>query len=149
MSLRVSASAVVRAEPQAAWDLYADVPGSVDWVPFAEEILYLSGPAGLGQVYRERTRLLGSTGEQTWEIVEWDPPRLQVQQSTDMRMRSRLVVEIARIAGGNTLIRQSTELQSMLPRPIGWLHEAVFALVARYGIGRAVAAAKRRLEDRG
>ena len=149
MSLRVSAHAVVRADPQAAWDLYADVPGSVDWVPFAEEILYLSGPAGVGQVYRERTRLLGSTGEQTWEVVEWDPPRRQVQVSTDMRMRSRLAVEIARVAGGDTLIRQSTELRSMLPRPIGWLHEAVFALVARYGIGRAVAAAKRRLEGQG
>ena len=62
MSLRVVASAIVRADPQAAWDLYADVPGSVEWVPFAEEILYLSGPAGLGQVYRERTRMLGAAG---------------------------------------------------------------------------------------
>jgi hypothetical protein len=115
-------------------------------VPFAEEIVYLSGPAGLGQVYRERTQMLGSTGEQTWEVVEWDPPRRQVQASADMRMRSRLVIEIAPAAGGGTRIRQSTELRSMLPRPIGWLHEAVFALVARYGIGQAVAAAKRRLE---
>jgi hypothetical protein len=146
VSLRVTASAIVRADPQVVWDLYADVQGSVDRVPFAEEILYVSGPAGLGQVYRERTRLLGSTGEQTWEVVEWDPPRRQAQVSTDMRMQSRLVIEIARVAGGDTLIRQSTELRSMLPRPIGWLHEAVFALVARYGIGRAVAAAKRRLE---
>jgi hypothetical protein len=146
VSLTVTASAVVDADPQAVWDLYADVEGSVDWVPFAEEILYMSGPAGLGQVYRERTRLLGASGEQTWTVVAWDPPRRQVQESTDMRMRSRLVVNVTSATGGASFLRQSTELRSLLPRPVGWIHEAVFALVAGYGIRRAVAAAKRRLE---
>lgn len=148
MSLRVTASAAVRADPQAAWDLYADVNESTDWVPFAEEIPYVSGPAGIGQVYRERTRLLGATGEQTWRVAEWDPPRRQVQASTDLRMRSRLMIEVLPVAGRRAFVRQSTELRSMLSRPVGWLHEAVFALVARYGIGQAVAAAKRRLEER-
>jgi hypothetical protein len=53
------ASTWIDAPPQRVWDLYADVEGSVAWVPFAEEILSVSGPAGLGQVYRERTRLGG------------------------------------------------------------------------------------------
>ena len=46
---RIRASIRVNAPPQRVWELYADVEGSVDWVPFAEEILSVSGPAGLGQ----------------------------------------------------------------------------------------------------
>jgi hypothetical protein len=72
---RVEAEIRIAAEPQTVWDLYADVPRSVEWVPFAEEILYVSGPPGLGQVYRERTRLAGLTDVAEWRIVEWEPPR--------------------------------------------------------------------------
>jgi hypothetical protein len=142
---QVAASAIVATTPQAAWELYADVEGSVDWVPFAEEILYISGPAGLGQVYRERTRLGGVSGVSEWRIVEWDPPRRQVQLSTDMNMESRLIIEVEP-AGEGTRIRQSVELRSRLPGPLGWLHERVFGIVAVRGIRQAVAAAKRRLE---
>jgi hypothetical protein len=142
---QVAASAIVATTPQAAWELYADVEGSVDWVPFAEEILYISGPAGLGQVYRERTRLGGVSGVSEWRIVEWDPPRRQVQLSTDMNMESRLIIEVEP-AGEGTLVRQSVELRSRLPGPLGWLHERVFGVVAGRGIRQAVAAAKRRLE---
>src|SRR6185503_21175185 len=60
------ASIRIDASPRRVWDLYADVGGSVDWVPFAEEILFVSGPAGLGQVYRERTRLGGMS-----DVLEW------------------------------------------------------------------------------
>lgn len=144
--IRVSAGTVVDAPPQTVWDLYADVAGSVDWVPFAEEILSISGPDGLGQVYRERTRLLGIRGEQTWEIVEWHPPRRQVQRSADMGADSRLIIELAP-DGEGTRITQSSEIRSRLPRPVGWAHEAVFGLVSRYGLGLAVAAARRRLES--
>jgi hypothetical protein len=146
--IRVSASTVADAPLEAAWELYADVAGSVEWVPFAEEILWIDGRAGPGQRYRERTRLLGTSGEQSWEVVEWDPPRRQVQRSTDMRMESRLAIELQPTAGG-TRITQSTELRSMLPRPLRWAHEAVFGLVARYGLGQAVAAARARLEHSG
>ncbi len=143
--IRVSASRTVAASPQRAWDLYADVPGSVAWVPFVEEVLWVSGPAGLGQRYRERTRLLGSTGEQEWEIVEWEPPRRQVQCSDAFRTETRLIIEI-RAQGTGCRIRQASEIRSFLPRPIAWAHEAAMAAVARYGVGLAVAAAKAHLE---
>jgi hypothetical protein len=142
---RIAASALVRTDPRRAWDLYADVEGSVEWVPFAEEILYVSGPPGLGQVYRERTRLGGVSGVSEWRIVEWDPPRRQVQLSTDMHMESRLIIEVEPV-GEVTRIRQGVILRSRLPGPLGWLHEWVFGIVAGRGIRQAVAAAKRRLE---
>src|SRR5918994_903158 len=49
-------SAVVDESPEHVWELYADVPGTIGWVPFVEEVLYVRGPAGVGQTYRERTR---------------------------------------------------------------------------------------------
>lgn len=137
----------IDAAPERVWDLYADVAGSVDWVPFAEEILYVSGPAGLGQVYRERTRLGGISDVAEWTVIEWDPPRRQVQRSTGKGMDSRLVIAVEP-AGGGTLARQEVILESRAPGPLGWLHERIFGIVAGRGIRAALAAAKRRLEAR-
>lgn len=143
--LRVSASLHVAASPREAWDLYADVEGSVEWVPFAEEILDVSGPAGLGQVYRERTRLGGISDIAEWTIIEWDPPRRQVQRSTGKGMDSRLVIEVEPTPNGS-IVRQEAILDSRAPGPLGWLHERIFGTVARRGISSALGAAKRRLE---
>ena len=135
----------IAAPPERVWALYADVERSVDWVPFAEEILSISGPAGLGQVYRERTRLGGISGVAEWTIVEWDPPHRQVQRSTGNGMDSRLVIAIEPSPTG-TRARQEAILQSRAPGPIGWLHERVFGMVAARGIASALRAAKEYLE---
>ena len=146
---RIAASLHIEAAPQQVWDLYADVEGSVEWVPFAEEILYVSGPAGLGQVYRERTRLGGVSDIAEWTVIEWDPPRRQVQRSTGKGMNSHLVIAVEPEPGGSgTLARQEVILDSRAPGPIGWLHERVFGTVARRGIEAALRAAKARLEAR-
>lgn len=136
----------IEASPQQVWDLYADVEGSVEWVPFAEEILFVSGPAGLGQVYRERTRLGGVADVAEWEVIEWDPPRRQVQRSTGKGMDSRLVIEVAP-HGTGALARQEVILDSRAPWLFGWLHERLFGIVALRGIESAVSAAKARLES--
>ena len=65
---RVAASIAIAAAPEDVWSLYADVEGSVEWVPFAEEILAVSGAPGLGQVYRERTRLGGVSDVAEWTV---------------------------------------------------------------------------------
>jgi hypothetical protein len=146
---RVSTTIDIDAPAQAVWDLYADVPGSPDWVPFAEEILYVSGPPGLGQVYRERTKLLGIRDVAEWRIIEWDPPRRQVQLSTDKGMDARLVIEVEPLEpldAGRSRARQEAIFESRLPRPVGWIHELVFSTVGRRGITAAVSAAKRHLE---
>ena len=135
----------IDAPPQAVWDLYADVERSVEWVPFAEEILYVSGPPGLGQVYRERTRLGGISDVAEWTVIEWDPPRRQVQQSLGKGMDSRLVIAVEPVGVG-ALARQEVMLDSRAPGPIGWLHEVIFGTVAMRGIERALQAAKFRLE---
>ena len=142
---RIEATAWIEADPQVAWDLYADVERSVEWVPFAEEILYVSGPAGLGQVYRERTRLAGMSDVAEWRVIEWDPPRRQVQLSLGKKAESRLIIELAPERGG-TRVLQAAELRSELPGPIGWLHELIFGIAAGRGLRSAVAAAKLKLE---
>lgn len=142
---RIASSLQIEASPQQVWDLYADVEGSVEWVPFAEEILSVSGPAGIGQVYRERTRLGGISDVAEWTVIEWDPPRRQVQRSTGKGMDSRLVIEVEP-SGSGTLARQSVLLDSRAPGPLGWLHERIFGIVARRGIESALQAAKSRLE---
>lgn len=139
------ASIHVDAPPQAVWDLYADVERSVEWVPFAEEILYVSGPAGLGQVYRERTRLGGISDIAEWTVIEWDPPRRQVQRSTGHGMDSRLVIAVEP-DGPGTLARQEVILESRAAWPLGWLHERVFGIVAQRGIESGLRAARSRLE---
>jgi hypothetical protein len=146
---RVTASIDIDAPAQAVWDLYADVPHSPDWVPFSERILYISGPAGLGQVYRERTRLLGISDVAEWRIVEWDPPRRQVQLSTDKRMDARLVIEVEPLEpldAGRSRVRQQAIFESRLPGPLGWTQELLFSTVGRRGITAAVRAAKAHLE---
>ena len=145
MTHRVAASVWIGVSPQEVWDLYADVEGSVEWVPFAEEIVSISGPAGLGQVYRERTRLGGVSAIAEWTIVEWDPPRRQVQRSAGKGMDSRLVIEVEPAPNGS-IVRQQAILESRAPGPLGWLHERVFGLVAGRGIAAALRAAKARLE---
>jgi uncharacterized protein YndB with AHSA1/START domain len=131
--------------PERVWELYADVERSVEWVPFAEEILFVSGPAGLGQVYRERTRLGGISGVAEWTIVEWDPPRRQVQRSTGNGMDSTLVISVEPSRTGTTATQEAI-LHSRAPGPIGWMHERVFGLVARRGIESALRAARQFLE---
>ncbi len=143
---QVMASELINADQQRVWDLYADVKGSETWVPFLEEVTYVSGPAGLGQVYRERTRLAGMRSEAEWRIVEWDPPRRQVQLSIGLGIESRLVIEVEPKGAERARIRQRVVLRSQLPGPIGWAHEVFVAAIARSGIRAAVLAAKQRLE---
>lgn len=142
---RIQAEGVIRAAPQRVWDLYADVHGSAAWVPFVEEVLWVDGDAGLGQRYRERTRLLGVTDEAEWRIVKWDPPRRQVQRSDEKGMTSHLAIDVEP-AGDGARVRQTVTLESRLPRPIAWYQEALFAVIGGYGIRSAVRAAKRYLE---
>ena len=143
---RIMATVRIDASPREVWELYADVEGSVEWVPFAEEILSVSGPAGLGQVYRERTRLGGIADVAEWTIIEWDPPRRQVQRSTGKGMESRLVIEVEP-DGSGALARQGVILDSGAPGPLGWVHERIFGIVARRGIEAALHAARKRLES--
>lgn len=81
-----------------------------------------------------------------WTVVEWDPPRRQVQRSTGKGMDSRLVIAVDADDGGS-IARQEVILESRLPWPVGWLHERISGMVARRGIIAALGAAKARLES--
>ncbi len=138
---------MVAAPPEGLWGLYSDIERTVEWVPFVEEVLYASGPLEVGMVYRERTRLLGVTGVQEWRVVELDPPSRRVEVSRDLAMEGTLVITLRPVPGG-TRLRQEARLRSRLPRPLGWLHEAAFALVSRWAMARAIEGAKRTVEER-
>src|SRR5688572_14494096 len=128
--IHVASSLLINATPGRVWDLYADVPRSAEWVPFVEEVLDVSGPPGLGQVYRERTRLAGVTDVSEWRVIEWDPPRRQVQFSRAKNIDTRLVIQIEQV-GKASLVRETAILNSRLPPPFSWLHETLFSIVSR------------------
>ena len=76
---RVEADALVGASRDEVWQLYDDIAGTPRWVPSVREILYVSGPARVGTVYRERNRI--ATAQ--WEIVEHRRPTRQVHVSDE------------------------------------------------------------------
>ena len=78
------------------WEPYDDIAGTPRWVPYVERVLYVSGPARVGTVYREQTRLGMVRGTSQWEIVEHDRRRgRQVYVSTDMRLVAARRVHVA------------------------------------------------------
>ena len=142
---RVVASALVNESRERVWELYADVPGTIGWVPFVEEVLYVRGPAGVGQTYQERTRLMGMSDVSEWLVVEWEAPRRQVHRSHNKLMDVDLVIEFEAV-DDRTRVEQQALLRSRMPAIIGRLHEAAFGLVAESGLKQAVGGAKRRLD---
>lgn len=146
---RVEAEALVGASPAEVWALYDDIAGTPRWVPFVDEVLYVSGPARVGTVYRERTRLGPFRSVGQWEIVEHNRRRwTQVHVSHDMGLESRLTITLER-RGTGTRVHQASELRSRLPIPLSWLHEAVAGMAAGIGVRGAVAGAKRAFEGDG
>src|SRR5262249_44149526 len=120
---RVEAEALVGASRDEVWQLYDDIAGTPRWVPFVREVLYVSGPARVGTVYRERTRLAGLPSTAQWEIVEHRRPTRQVHVSDGPGMESSLVITFEG-RGTGTWVHQSAELRSRLWGPFGWAHEA-------------------------
>ncbi len=142
---RVTADALVGASRDEVWDLYDDIDGLPRWVPGIREIRYLSGPARAGTVYRERRRTAGIPSTAQWEITEHRRPVRQAHVSVSGSMeRTRIITFEAR--GSGTWVHQVMELRSLLPAPVGWLHELVAAVQAGWEVSAAVAGAKRVFE---
>jgi hypothetical protein len=142
---RVEAEALVGARREEVWQLYDDIEGTPRWVPFVEEILYVSGPARVGCVYRERTRLAGLSATEQWEIVEYRPLTRQVHVSFAHSMESALIITFE-ARGTGTWVHQAAELRSQLWGPVGWLHELAASFAAGIGVRAAVSGAKRAFE---
>ena len=67
---RIEAEALVGASRDEVWKLYDDIAGLPRWLPPVDRIVYVSGPARVGAVYRARTRVAGIGVTEQWEIVE-------------------------------------------------------------------------------
>ena len=142
---RVEADALVGASRDEVWELYDDVAGTPRWMPSVREILYVSGPARVGTVYRERTRTMGVGGTAQWEILEHRRPVRQVHVSRGGSLEHRRVITFE-ARGSGTWVHQAAELRSALRGPLGWLHELVAVFPAGRGVRSVVAAAKRTFE---
>jgi hypothetical protein len=142
---RVEAEALVGASREEVWALYDDIAGTPRWVPFVEEVVYVSGPARVGTVYRERTRLAGIRDTGQWEIVLHRRPVQQVHVSHDKGLESTLIITFE-ARGTGTLVNEAAELRSRLWGPLGWLHELLAVVAAGRGVRAAVAGAKRAFE---
>jgi hypothetical protein len=143
---RVEAEALVGARRDEVWQLYDDIEGTPRWVPFVDRILYVSGPARVGTVYRERTRLAGLPSTEQWEIVEHRRPSRQVHVSYGFNMESSLIITFE-ARGTGTWVHQAAELRSGLWGPVGWLHELLMSFPAGWGVRAAVTGAKRAFEE--
>ena len=117
---KVEAEALVGASRDEVWQLYDDIEGTPRWVPFVSEILYVSGPARVGTVYRERTRLAGIPTIEQWEIVEHRRPTRQVHVSDAFGMESAADHPFEG-RGTGTWVHQAAELRSRLWGPFGWV----------------------------
>jgi hypothetical protein len=142
---RAEADALVGASRDEVWELYDDIAGMPRWVPFVREILYVSGPARLGTVYRERTRMAGIPGRTQWEITEHRRPVRQVHGSAGERIDRRKVITFE-ARGSGTWVHQSIEVRSSLWGPVGWLHELLAVFPAGWAVRSTAAGAKRAFE---
>lgn len=142
---RVTADALVGASRDEVWDLYDDIDGLPRWVPGVREIRYLSGPARVGTVYRERRRTAGIPSTPQWEITDHRRPVRQVHVSVSGSMAWTRVISFE-ARGSGTWVHEVTELRSLLPAPVAWLHELLAAIPAGWEVRAAVAAAKRVFE---
>ncbi len=142
---RVEAEALVGASRGEVWALYDDIAGTPRWMPLIAEVVYLSGPARVGTVYRQRTRLavLRDTGQ--WEIAEHRRPIRQVHVSLDGGLERRLIITFEG-RGTGTRVHELMELRSALRGPLGWLHEIVAMVPAGRTVRSAVSGAKRAFE---
>ncbi|HYO42109.1 MAG TPA: SRPBCC family protein [Candidatus Limnocylindrales bacterium] len=142
---RVEAAALVGASRDEVWDLYDDIAGTSRWVPAVREILYVSGPARVGTIYRERTRVMLIPDTAQWEVTEHRRPVRQVHVCEGGTLeRARVITFEAR--GSGTWVRQTTEIRSALWGPLGFLHELLAVFPAGWTVRSAVAGAKRAFE---
>lgn len=142
---RVEAAALVGASRDEVWELYDDIAGTPRWVPAVQAISYVSGPARVGTVYRERTRVMGVPGATQWEITEHRRPIRQVHVSeAGLLERVRLIAFEAR--GSGTWVREAAEIRSTLWGPLGFLHELVAIFPVGLTVRSAVTGAKRAFE---
>jgi carbon monoxide dehydrogenase subunit G len=91
--LSVTASVVVTAPPERAWELLSDSSRYAEWVEGTEAVLRADGIVQEGSTYEERNPIVGPWKARTsWTVVEFQPLRRQVHRSADVPLSSRFDV---------------------------------------------------------
>jgi hypothetical protein len=141
----VEAEALVGASRDEVWELYDDIAGEPRWMAGVRAVLYVSGPARVGTVYRERTSIFGFPATAQWEVVEHRRPRHQVRVAAGAWMRRTLTLTFE-ARGTGTRVHHALELRSRLWGPVGWMHEQLAAAVTAADLRATTAGAKRAFE---
>ncbi|MEZ0580908.1 SRPBCC family protein [Nocardioides sp. MH1] len=82
-------------DPQAIWDYVSDFTTTEEWDPPTQTTERLSGDGGVGTVYRNVSKFLGSETEVTYTVVAHEPPhRLELDgETSSVKLHDEITVE--------------------------------------------------------
>ncbi len=84
-------------DQQTIWDYLADFTTTEEWDPPTQTTVRVSGDGGVGTVYRNVSKILGSETEAIYEVVVHEPPyRLELEgQAGSLKLHDVITVEDA------------------------------------------------------
>lgn len=80
---------------QAVWDYLSDFTTTEEWDPPTQSTVRVSGDGGVGTVYRNVSKILGSETEVTYTVAAHEPPRrLELDgEAGSVRLHDEITVE--------------------------------------------------------
>jgi uncharacterized protein YndB with AHSA1/START domain len=91
----ITASAVIPAPPEQAWEIACDTSRYPEWVENTLRIIRTDGPARPGAAYEELSRIAGPWKSVTrWRVTEFDPPRRQAHEGEGVSTAKHMAVII-------------------------------------------------------
>lgn len=120
MGIEISRDIDVDAEPQAVADLVADLPRWPEWFALHKGWSgdVPDGHAGLGTRFKHKVRVMGVTGDVTWEVVELDEPhRFVLKGKGPSRSNMEVDFRVAPSAGGGSTLSFTAKIGGLALRP--------------------------------
>jgi len=120
----VTNSTLINATPEKVWSFINNLERKPQYVQFVSVVFNISdGPVREGTIYHERARFGPRESVSEWKIIEFDPPKHQVQQSQSLEMAGTFTADLQPESSGTRL---TVEMNiGLLPvfRPLGWILE--------------------------
>jgi hypothetical protein len=131
------------------WEFINDLHRKPEYVHFVREVFDIpSHPLREGAVYRERARFGPRESVSEWRVVQFDPPKRQVQQSQSREMDATFTASLEIEGSGTRLTVEMNVLLLPVLRPLGWLLEKLFVQrKVQKDVARAAQNLKRLIES--